>query len=312
MAGASRQNLISCRPIALDPDFAQPHAALAFCYGGNRMNNQLPAAEALAKGHAEAARALELDDQLAEAHASLGMMRHRTEYDWAGAERSFKRAVSLNPGYPEGLVRYGELLYLSGRVDGRAGDDSPGRRAGPLQRRLSRHPGLRPVQHASIRRGRRTSSRERGNWTRAARWRPGAWPGCYAVQRRDEQAIAAYLAALRKVLVPDRAPEAIVALEAEYRQRGWDGFARKELELAEEGLRPPRTLWRAGAPGARHLEMAGRYLSLGETDRAVAALEAAYDAREGTLVCVKADPRFDSLHADPRFQDLVRRVGIPP
>ena len=81
------------------------------------MNNQLPAAEALAKGHAEAARALELDEQLAEAHASLGMIRHRTEYDWAGAERSFKRALTLNPGYPEGLVRYGELLYLSGRVD---------------------------------------------------------------------------------------------------------------------------------------------------------------------------------------------------
>jgi tetratricopeptide (TPR) repeat protein len=135
----------------------------------------------------------------------------------------------------------------------------------------------------------------------------------YTVQRREEEATAAYLAALRLMLVPDRAPAAIDALEAEYRRRGWDGFARKLLELAEEGLSPTAKIWRTNSVrGSSPGEMAWRYLRLGETDRAIAALEAAYATREGSLVCIKADPRFDSLHADPRFQDLVRRVGIPP
>jgi tetratricopeptide (TPR) repeat protein len=135
----------------------------------------------------------------------------------------------------------------------------------------------------------------------------------YTVQRREDEAAAAYLAALRLMLVPDRAPAAIEALEAEYRQRGYDGFMRKLLELAEEGPRPAAKIWRANSVrGSSHGEMAWRYLRLGETDRAIASLEAAYEQREGTLVCVRADPRLDDLHADPRFQDLVRRVGIPP
>jgi hypothetical protein len=298
--------------IALDPDFAQPHAALAFCYGGNRMNSQLPAAEALAKGHAEAARALELDEQLAEAHASLGMIRHRTEYDWAGAERSFKRAVTPNPGYPEGLVRYGELLYLSGRVEDGLAMIRRGVTLVPFN--VDYHVILGYALYNTRRFGDAEDEFKRaGELDPSGAMAPWNLARLYTVQRREDEAAAAYLAALRLMLVPDRAPAAIEALEAEYRQRGYDGFMRKLLELAEEGPRPAAKIWRANSVrGSSHGEMVWRYLRLGETDRAIASLEAAYEQREGTLVCVRADPRFDDLHADPRFQDLVRRVGIPP
>ena len=67
------------RAIAIDGAFAAPHATLAYRYGANRFNGQLRAADALARGHAALSRALELDSQLAEAHVSLALIRHRTE-----------------------------------------------------------------------------------------------------------------------------------------------------------------------------------------------------------------------------------------
>ena len=113
------------------------------------------------------------------------------------------------------------------------------------------------------------------------------------------------------MLAPERAAKELAALEGAYRQRGWEGFARRELELADEERQRPRTVWRIGRSG-RHGGGGASTRASANRDRALAFLEAAYAQRHGNLVCVKADPRFDSLHADPRFQDLVRRVGIPP
>lgn len=298
--------------IALDPSFAQPHAELGFCYGVNRLFYQLSADEALAKGHAEIDGALDLDENLADAHVSLAMIRHRTEYDWPAAEHSFQRALVLAPGHAEGLLRYGEWLYLSGRVD---------EGLALMRQSMARVPfsvdpyNILGPAYYNVRRFQDAIDQfEKAREIDPSL--PGAEPWLaqtYAVQRHDREAVAAHLEWLSEILVPERVSAALAALNHAYARSGWNGFWRKELELAEEEQRRPATVWRV--PFGRRIinwRMARRYALLGDRDRALASLEAAYVAREGNLVFLKLEPFFDDLHADPRFQDLVRRVGLKP
>ena len=154
-------------------------------------------------------------------------------------------------------MRYGELLYLSGRVEDGLAMIRRGVALVPFN--VDYHVILGYALYNMRRFGEAMDEFKRaGELDPSGAMAPWCLARLYTVQRREEEAIAAYLAALRQMLVPDRAPAAIEALEAEYRQRGWNGFARKELELADEGLRP------AGRSGAQRqvrvrMEMAGRY-----------------------------------------------------
>jgi tetratricopeptide (TPR) repeat protein len=140
------------------------------------------------------------------------------------------------------------------------------------------------------------------------------WLGhTYAIQRRDDEAVTEYLAWLREALVPGRMPAATAALAKAYTRSGWDGFWRKELELAEEEYRQQGTVWQV--PYGRRMinwRKARRYARLAEWNHAIASLEAGYEARERNMVYLNVEPLFDSLRPDPRFQDLVRRVGLKP
>jgi hypothetical protein len=85
------------------------------------------------------------------------------------------------------------------------------------------------------------------------------------------------------------------------------------LKLAEEAVGKPEVVWRT--PYRRRMiqfEMARRYARLGEHERALTSLEAAYDNREGNLVFLNVEPLFDALQSNPRFQALVLRIGLKP
>jgi tetratricopeptide (TPR) repeat protein len=252
-------------------------------------------------------RALELDDQLAEAHVSLALMRHRTEYDWPGAERSFKQALVANPGYAEGLVRYGEWLYLSGRVDQGLALIRQGVGLVPF------NVDYRVILGYALYNTRRfdeSLTEFREAWALDASRPRGSWglAQTYAIQRRDDEAVAEYLTSLTLMLIPERAAETDT-LRAGYRQGGWDWFWRSELNLAEEDLRQPGTVWRREYNRMQNFELARRYARLGEDERAIESLETSFQNREGNLVCLNVEPLFDKLHNSLRFQELVRRVG---
>ena len=105
------------RAIDIDSNFALAHVAIADSYAllGLRAYSALPPHDAMPRARAAALRALEIDDTLAEAHNSLAQVKMRYEWDWNGAEREFKRALELNPGYAFAHQIYADLLFITGR-----------------------------------------------------------------------------------------------------------------------------------------------------------------------------------------------------
>jgi eukaryotic-like serine/threonine-protein kinase len=100
-----------------DPTYALAYVGLADTYGASSTNSWIPPNEGYPKAMAAARRALELDDSLAEAHASVGAITMFSKFDWATAEREYKRAIELNPNYPLSYVVYSYLLTSMGRPD---------------------------------------------------------------------------------------------------------------------------------------------------------------------------------------------------
>jgi TolB-like protein/Tfp pilus assembly protein PilF len=300
------------KAIAIDPTLAGPHAALAYCYGANKLSPRLPASDAAAKGRAEALKAIQLDPDLADAYVSLAFIEHRTEYNWAAAERNFKHALHLNPGHVEALVRYGEWLYLSGRVAEGLTMIREGVRRVPFS---GDYRVILGYALYNLRRG--DEAIEQFVQARDLdRSRPVPLWGLtqvYALQGRHDVAVAEYLSYLRSLLVPVRATTTTDTLAAVYRQHGWEAFWREELKLAETGIREPDAVWQSFRDrDTPNWYMARRHARLGDHDRAIARLELAYSAREGRMVFLDIEPIFESLRSDPRFQDLIRRIGPRP
>ncbi|HXQ69602.1 MAG TPA: winged helix-turn-helix domain-containing protein [Pyrinomonadaceae bacterium] len=103
--------------IDVDPVYAPAYVGLADCYPLLSLYGALEPREAYPKAKAAARRALEIDDALAEAHNSLGVIKLFYEWDWTGAEQAFQQAIELNPGYADAYQRYGMLLVARGRFD---------------------------------------------------------------------------------------------------------------------------------------------------------------------------------------------------
>jgi TolB-like protein/tetratricopeptide (TPR) repeat protein len=297
--------------IALDDSFAEPHATLAFCYGFDRLGGQMSASEAAVRAGRAVERALALDEQQPEAHVSRALIQHRLKYEWGAAERDFRRALELDPRNGDALTFYGELLYASGR----ASEGLEMFRSALLVDRqdLGTNTGICFALYNLGRLGeaveqcRRTVELDPSWWT-ARFWLAES----YAAMELEEAAVSEYLAVLRQVLVPARMPEAISRLAAVYRKAGWQAFWREELALAEEEMRAPGSVWLApnGRPRTATYLMARRYARLGDRDRALAALESAYDQRSYLLPFLGLDPVFGGIRHHPRFRSVAGRVGV--
>jgi len=127
--------------IAQEPGYAPAYAALAEAYYA-LSNMQLNPRDAMAQAKAAAARALELDDSLAEAHAALGLVKAFYEWDWPGAEREFMRALELNPGWAGAQGWYGAYLALMGRLEESKDELERARRLDPLSLSINSTTGL--------------------------------------------------------------------------------------------------------------------------------------------------------------------------
>jgi TolB-like protein len=298
---------------AADPSFAEPHAMLAFCYAFDRLGGLMPAAEAAVRARQEVERALALDERLADAHVSLAVINHRLDYDWTAAERSFTRALEIDPRHKEALALYGELLYASGREGEGLARLRSAVALDPFS--LDRNTGLGYALYNVGRSGEAIDQLRRTleldpNWWTARLWLAES----YAAVGRQEEAVKEYLVVLRQVLVPDRMSDGTAALANVYARSGWEAFWRAELELAEEEMRRPGTVWQAphGRPRTATYLMARRYARLGDETRALAALERAYEQRSYLLPFLNDEPLFRGMRHAPRFRELVRRVGLPP
>ncbi len=283
--------------IARDPDHAPAHAGVADALNVLGYYSLRAPAESFPRAKEAAAKALELDRDLAEGHCSLAFARLLYDWDWPGAERAFLRAFELDPGYATGHHWYAEYLSFRGRHQEAIAQAKIAVELDPVSRIL------------------RTIL---------------AWAYFYA--RRYQEAIAELEEALR--LEPGFAPARFwLALACE--QTGELERARRTLERTAEHV-GRGTLTRAvlgrlyGSLGRgeearlilaeleqdrRHKYVSAYYVAavhagLGDRQQALAELERAAEARDNWLVMLAIDPVWDELRAEPRFEALVREVGL--
>lgn len=279
--------------IALDPSYALAYAGLADAYT-LLANAGSPAHEIMPKALAVARTAVSLDDNLAEAHAALGNVIIYYQYDFVGAEREEKRAIELNPNYATAHHWYSELLMGLGRHDEALAEIQWALEIDPLSLILNRQYGASLLfarqYDAAIEQMKKTVELDAnfavGHSTLSVAYR---MKGDYAESVEE-------LARFQELI---GGAETAALMRASFAEGGWQGF----LRAMTDERRPPNLT---------SYNVATFHAALGESDKAFVELNKAYQNREGILGLLKVDPRFDSLHDDPRFEDLARRFKIAP
>lgn len=281
--------------IAKDPNYALAYVGLADTYGFNS-SYVFPPTEAYAHVKEAVQRALQLDDGLAEAHSSWGTYKLFYERDWAGAESQFRRAIALNPNSADAPVWYSFYLEAMGRFDEAIAQANRARQLDPLG--VFSNIGIAQA---------------------------------YYDARQYDRAIDAY----RSTLEVDQENATIhVLLGQVYRQKSMYSEAVAACEKARKIENNPWNLaWLGYMYGAASRtadarkalaeleEMAKHryvspynnaliYIGLGDKDQAFAWLNKADEERNDYLIYLKVEPAVDSLRSDPRFDALLRRIGL--
>jgi serine/threonine-protein kinase len=283
--------------IEADTLYAMAYSGLADCYNMMCWWNITPVKEGYPKARAAAERALDLDDALAEAHASMGGVME-TAWNWKTAEREYKRAIELNPNYASARQWYAEYLAHIGNFDDALAEMRIAESLDPLSNIINTEVGW--IMHMA------------GDYDRAIEQYRAA------IELDPEFAAAHWRlgeAYLRKHLFD----EAILEIE-------------RAMELSGNSLQMLARLGYGYALAGRKYESLGvlsqlneaskqRYVSpydvaviyagLGEKDLTFTWLERAYEDRTTWLAFLKVEPAFDSLRQDARFRDLLGRVGLP-
>jgi DNA-binding winged helix-turn-helix (wHTH) protein/tetratricopeptide (TPR) repeat protein len=268
------------RAIDEDPNFALAWVGLADAY----------AIEAAPLAEPALRRALEIDDTIGEAHASLGFYRLFHHWDVPMAESELRLAVELSPRYATAHQWYALCLGVQGRFDAAKAEMaaaiecdpvSPNMRADMAQICIFAGDYDEAITHC------RAALELDPNFLFAHQNLFAA----YRAKGMHEEAVAAYLESAEAV---KESPAVVAALREAYATSGWQGFV--------------RALMPAGRSNASF--MAGCYVELGDRERAIEQLEKAYAGRDFFLIFVAVDPLYAPLRSDPRFVEIARRVGV--
>jgi adenylate cyclase len=286
------------RTVVSDPGYARGYAGLADCfnllsfYGAARPQDSFPRAKAAAH------KALELDENTAEAHAALGYALLHFDWDWTGADAEFRRSLALNPGYANAHHWHSHYLLAVGRTQDALAATKRALELDPLNQSINSHLGHHLLY----------------------------------VERYDD-AIAQMQTALEMNPASARSH---ALLGRAYEGKQMFGKAKQELQEAirlsngdarfkaglahvfatEGNFIQARTLLNQLEHASSHTyispyALAEVHAALGKPDRAFENLALACDRREEELIYVKTDPNLKSLHSDARFNDLVRRLRLP-
>ncbi len=279
-----------------DPTYGVAYAGLADTYALMGAFGFLPPAEAMEKAKASAARALELDETLAEAHASLGLAKMLYDWDWRESERQFKRAVALKPGYATGHHWYAELLMATGRSREAMAQLQTAANLDPLSLIIATDQGralyfARRYDDAIAQYKKVLDVEPRFVFAHICLGLTYVEKGMY------DQAIAEYEEVGR--LAEDR--QALVLLAHAYGLAGRKAEARKRLAALEK---------LAATSYVSPHSLAIVHLGLGETDPAFAWLDKSLAERSQWMAYLRVDPRMDRVRSDPRFAVLLGRVGL--
>jgi TolB-like protein/DNA-binding winged helix-turn-helix (wHTH) protein/Tfp pilus assembly protein PilF len=284
--------------IARAPNYAQAHAGLADAYAllGSLANAGTPRREAMGKAKASALRALQLDDSLAEAHTSLAFVLMQYEWDWQGSEREFRRALELNPNYATAHQWYGLWLMARGRFGEAIEEEARARENDPLsaivETDMCQFLAYLGRDDEAISHARRALELDPG-FPLAHLYLAEA----YAGKKNYPQAILEVQKALDLNADPTWALSELGRMYAVSGQ-------------TEKGQAILHTMLQTAQREDQAMLLAKVYAVLGEREAAFAWLEKAYRNHEGGLILLHVAPPFQSIRQDPRFTELVRRIGL--
>ncbi|MEP6819385.1 MAG: protein kinase [bacterium] len=280
--------------IEKDPSYALAYAGLADTWFSRGWYKYVVPKEAYENAKAAATRALEIDDRLAEGHAILAAIKTTHEWDWAGAEHEFKLAIELNPNYATAHQRYSLFLPITGRFDEAIAEARKARELDPLSLPINENVGdilyLARRYPEAIEQLRKTIDLDPD----------------YGVARstlaKVYEAQGLYAEALEERLHGASA-ETVAQTKNLFASSGIRGVWQYRLD----GL-----LARSKTEYVSPADIALFYARLNQKDQAFAWLAKAMEDRSILFNYLIADARFDNLRPDPRFAELVKRVGLKP
>lgn len=282
--------------IVIDPQFALAYAGLADCYS-LLGSDVLPASVASAKARTAALKALELDPSIAEGHTALAIVHFYYDWNWSDTERELKRAIELNPNYATAHHWYSVYLSAMGRFPEAVQEAERAHELDPLS----------PSITISL----ATQYRDAHRYDRAIEL-------LSAVVELDSNFAPAHLGLGRtyeamglwklsieefqKAAALSHDSDSLASLSHAYSASGERAEALKvvkqlQAQQAKSYVSP--------------FEMAAVFASLGDRNKAFSYLEQAYRERDSRLPFLAVDHGFEPLHADPRFLELCRRIGLP-
>jgi tetratricopeptide (TPR) repeat protein len=282
--------------IGKDPRYAPAYAGLADTHAMMSNWSLAPPTEAMASARAAAVRAIELDPSLAEAHTALAVIAQDYDYDWRTAGKEFQRAIQLNPNYATAHQWYGIYLAYQGRFDEALAESDRARALDPLSAIVNADRAV--TLHLA-----RQYPRAIESFLTAIEMEP--------TLGRAHEIVMSYVEAgrypealehIRAWRAADPGPwtwsaEAYVYGRAGQREKA-EGAIQKMQEESNSAL--------FGMPSVQ----AVAYSGLKDRDRVMAALEGSYREHSSQINEIKVAPQFDFLRDDPRFKDLLRRVGL--
>ncbi len=284
--------------ITLDPAFAKAYAGLAAAYA-QISSVYMPPKEAMPKAKGYVLKALELDESLADAHHSLATIKWWGDWDFPGAEREFKRSFELNPNEARVYWDYANFLTTLNlnRADEVINAAHKAEQLDPSDSALRLswvYSNLRRYDQAAehVRRALKEN-------TNSAAAHGGLAYACVR-QGKFAEAINESQKALQLSLGGDRG-SALVDFATILAQSGQKEEARKHLAEINQ---------LAGQMYLSPVGIARLHAALGDRERAFEWLQTAFDGRSDHLLGMASDPDFDSLRADPRFTELLKKVGL--
>jgi TolB-like protein len=287
-----------CRQaIEADPVYADAYATLSFLYSLLGTFGVVAAVEAFPRAKAAALKALEIDDSLADAHAVLGFVQLAHDWNFRCAEMEFHRAIKLGPHMPGGHYAYSHLCLAEGRYKEAIKEAERAVDLDPLSLPKNHHLGaicyFARQYDAAIAQLNKTIELD-PSFVVAH----NVLAAVYALKGMPEEAIAEG----ERALSLSKGLWGRITLGRVHAILGNRAEAREVLREVKEASKSPNL--------SRAAYCAMMHAWLGEPDEAVEWLEKAYGEREPTLIYLRQSPDFEILHGDPRFSDLLRRIGL--
>jgi serine/threonine protein kinase/tetratricopeptide (TPR) repeat protein len=281
-----------------DSEYALAYAGVADCYSQLGFWGRFPPQQVFPKAKSTLQKALEIDEALPEAYASLGFVLQFFDRDRIGAARAFERAIALNPDYPSAHMWYAAYFFMMGQPERAIEEDRRALVADSLSFAVNAHLGwvlvsARRIQEAISQL--QTALKLNPDFF-VTHWLFGQ---AYLLLAKPEEALAYYI---KSVELSQRNPRMV----------GWLGYALAVSGRREEAMsRESELIKRSAQEYIPPTSFAYVYMGLGEKKKALEWLETAYIQRDVWLPYISVDSAFDTVRADPQFQDLLRRLELP-